>query len=100
MLQIVHYLFFLHRSLQYFTSCHTFSHFFRQVKGLLQVRQVLVGRFSFFMAFIRLVGCLTVVKIAPHWLNAAAAWRAAFYQTCLPACPSGGFLEKSCGVYA
>jgi hypothetical protein len=35
-----------HLSEQYFTSSHTFSHFLRQVKGLPQVAQVLVGRFD------------------------------------------------------
>jgi hypothetical protein len=33
-----------HLSEQYLTSAQTFSHFLRQLKGLLQVAQVLVGR--------------------------------------------------------
>lgn len=36
------------RSEQYLTSSHTFSHFLRQVNGLPQVAQVLVGRSVFF----------------------------------------------------
>lgn len=36
--------FFLHRSEQYFNSAHTFSHFFRQLNGRLQVTQTLEGR--------------------------------------------------------
>jgi hypothetical protein len=31
------------------TSSHTFSHFFRQVKGRPQVTQILEGKFSFFI---------------------------------------------------
>jgi hypothetical protein len=38
---------FLHLSEQYFTSFHTFSHFFRHVNGLPQLGQILVGRFAF-----------------------------------------------------
>lgn len=33
-------------SLQYFTSCHTRSHFFRQVNGLPHTVQTFTGRFS------------------------------------------------------
>ena len=40
-----------HLSLQYFTSCQTFAHFFRQVKGRLQVMQIFCGRFSFLIFF-------------------------------------------------
>jgi hypothetical protein len=36
------------RSLQYFTSFHTFSHFLRQLNGLWQVTQILDGRCCFF----------------------------------------------------
>ena len=48
----IYFLLPLHLSLQYFTSSHTFSHFFRQVNGRLQTMQTLVGKFSFFVAFI------------------------------------------------
>lgn len=39
------FLFFLHRSEQYFISVHTFSHFFRQLNDRLQLTQTLEGRF-------------------------------------------------------
>ena len=42
---------FLHFSLQYFTSSQTFSHFFLQVKGLLQDTQILVGKSAFLTPF-------------------------------------------------
>ncbi len=45
------YLFFLHLSLQYFTSFQTFSHFLRQVKGRLQVIQIFWGKSAFFFCF-------------------------------------------------
>jgi hypothetical protein len=38
------FLFLRHRSLQYFTSSHTFSHFLRHWKGFPQVVQVREGR--------------------------------------------------------
>jgi hypothetical protein len=38
------FLFFRHRSLQYFTSSHTFSHFLRHWNGISQVVQVFEGR--------------------------------------------------------
>jgi hypothetical protein len=44
---------FLQRSLQYFTSSQTFSHFLRHVKGRLQALQILTGKFSFFITFIK-----------------------------------------------
>jgi hypothetical protein len=52
---VIEFLFPLHLSLQYFTSSHTFSHFFRQEKGRRQVMQILEGRFAFFIAFIKFV---------------------------------------------
>lgn len=36
------------RSLQYFTSFHTFSHFLRQVNGWLHTTQIFSGRSDFF----------------------------------------------------
>ena len=50
---IVHhfYLLFLHRSLQYLTSFQFFSHFFLQVKGLLQAMQIFVGKSCFLTPF-------------------------------------------------
>jgi len=38
------FLFILHLSLQYLTSCHTFSHFLRQVNGLSHTKQTLIRR--------------------------------------------------------
>jgi uncharacterized protein (TIGR03643 family) len=49
-------LFFLHPSLQYKTLSQFFSHFFRHTNGRLQVLQVLVGKFDFFIPLIR---CIT-----------------------------------------
>jgi hypothetical protein len=43
------------RSLQYFTSSQTRSHFFRQANGRPQTGQVLVGRLDFLMPRITLV---------------------------------------------
>ncbi len=40
---------FLHLLLQYFTSSHTFSHFFLHVKGRLQTTQDLTGSKAFFI---------------------------------------------------
>lgn len=37
----------LHLSEQYLTSCHTFSHFLRQVIGLLQRAHILIGKLAF-----------------------------------------------------
>jgi len=37
-----------HRSEQYFTSDQQSAHFLRQVKGLPQVRQILLGKSDFF----------------------------------------------------
>ncbi len=34
----------LHLSLQYFTSSQFLAHFFRQVNGLLHIKQILVGK--------------------------------------------------------
>lgn len=42
---------FLHRSLQYFTSSHTFSHFFRHEKGRPQVAHTFCGRSVFLICF-------------------------------------------------
>ena len=42
----------LHLLEQYFTSFHTFSHFFLQIKGLLQTIQILLGKCSFFTPLI------------------------------------------------
>lgn len=42
----------LHLSEQYFTSSHTFSHFFRHVKGLPHVRHILLGKSALFGAFV------------------------------------------------
>ncbi len=42
---------FLHRSLQYFTSSHTFSHFFRHEKGLPQVTHTFCERSDFLIFF-------------------------------------------------
>ena len=39
--------FILHLSLQYFTSSHTFSHFFRHIKGRPQTVHILLGRCRF-----------------------------------------------------
>lgn len=36
----------LHRSLQYFTSSHTFSHFLRQVKGRPQTGHTFFGKWA------------------------------------------------------
>ena len=44
-------LFNLHLSLQYFTSSHTFSHFFRQEKGLLHTTHIFCGKNSFLIFF-------------------------------------------------
>jgi hypothetical protein len=41
------------RSLQYFTSSHTFSHFFRQVNGRLQAMQIFCGKCGFLCAMLR-----------------------------------------------
>ncbi len=46
------YFVFLHFSLQYFTSSQTLAHFFLQQNGLPQMRQILEGKFSFFIVFI------------------------------------------------
>jgi len=40
---------FLHRFEQYFTSSHTAFHFLRQVKGLWQLQQILLGKSDFFI---------------------------------------------------
>jgi len=40
---------FLQASLQYFTSFHTFSHFFRHESGRPQTAHILVGKFCFFI---------------------------------------------------
>jgi hypothetical protein len=39
------------RSLQYFTSAHTFSHFLRQVNGRPQCAQIFCGKSRFLAAF-------------------------------------------------
>ena len=44
-------LFILHLSLQYFTSTQTFSHFLRQVNGLLQTIHIFWGKNSFSVFF-------------------------------------------------
>jgi hypothetical protein len=46
-----HHDYFLHLSEQYLTLSHTFSHFFRQVNGLLQRAHGLLGRSAFFIPF-------------------------------------------------